>query len=547
MLKLKSIQFSYESGEETFSAVTTCSVSTADAALNVRIDGDRFSASVHADREIVIRQLRAVFEYDFHASERIFLNGYQSWTDSFEHSIHDRMRGLNGTPAAVVRKYGLDQYGDYQFLHYPNTPGRLHGWSYGYLRTGPTYRLIGSLSEDCGFTIIRTDVRRAEIIIDKDCTDLHLTGDYDGLQLLLTEGSENAVFDAYFQALGTTLRPEAKPIFGYTSWYRHYQNISETILRTDLEGLLSQPYKPDVFQLDDGYQTAIGDWLSIDKTKFPDGLSGITSAIKENGILPGIWLAPFVCETKSALFREHKDWLVYDASGDPVRGGSNWSGFYVLDLYNEDFREYLREVFRTITQDWGFKLLKLDFLYATCIQPRYDKTRGQIMADGMRFLREIAGDAFILGCGVPLASAFGRVDYCRIGCDVSLDWNDKLHMRLTHRERVSTRNTILDSVFRRQLNGRAFLNDPDVFLLRNAQNALTAAQKTCLAEINALCGSVLFTSDNAADYNDDQLRVLRRIMRLREEAKIISAEISSGLLKVHVNYRGKLIVRIYPL
>ena len=57
------------------------------------------------------------------------------------------------------------------------------------------------------------------------------------------------------------------------------------------------------------------------------------------------------------------------------------------------------------------------------------------MADAMDFLRECAGDAMILGCGVPLASAFGKVEYCRIGCDVSLDWNDKPHMRLMHRER----------------------------------------------------------------------------------------------------------------
>ena len=547
MLKLKNVQFCYEVDGVPLSVVTSCSVRTDDAALTVKTDGDRFSASVHADREIVIRQLRAVFEYDYHETERIFLNGYQSWTDSFEHSIHDRMRGLNGTPGAIIRRYSLEQYGDYHFLCYPNARGMLHGWTYGYLRTGPIYRFFGSLSEDCGFTILKTDVRRAELIIEKECAGLRMTGDFDGLQLLMTEGSESSVFDAYFEALGITLRPEAKPIFGYTSWYRHYQNISEEILRRDLEGLLSQPYKPDVFQLDDGYQTAIGDWLSIDKTKFPDGLSGITSAIQENGILPGIWLAPFVCETRSVIFREHKDWLVYDENGDPVIGGSNWSGFYALDIYNEDFRAYLREVFRTVTKEWGFQLLKLDFLYAACIQPRPDKTRGQIMADGMQLLRELAGDAFILGCGVPLASAFGRVDYCRIGCDVSLDWNDKLHMRVTHRERVSTRNTILDSVFRRQLNGRAFLNDPDVFLLRNAQNALTAEQKTCLAEINALCGSVLFTSDNAADYNDDQLRVLRRIMRLREEGEIVSAEVSHGLLKIHVNYHGKLIVRIYPL
>ena len=85
-----------------------------------------------------------------------------------------------------------------------------------------------------------------------------------------------------------------------------------------------------------------------------------------------------------------------DEFGRPVKGGSNWSGFYALDICNEDVRSYLREVFRTITQDWGYRLLKLDFLYAACIVPRPGKTRGQLMAEAMDFLRECAGDAFRL-------------------------------------------------------------------------------------------------------------------------------------------------------
>ncbi len=35
-------------------------------------------------------------------------------------------------------------------------------------------------------------------------------------------------------------------------------------------------------------------------------------------------------------------------------------------------------------------------------------------------VRECCGDKLILGCGVPLMPAFGKVDYCRIGSDISL-------------------------------------------------------------------------------------------------------------------------------
>ena len=46
--------------------------------------------------------------------------------------------------------------------------------------------------------------------------------------------------------------------------------------------------------------------------------------------------------------------------------------------------------------------------------------------------------------------------------DVSLDWDDVWYMRLFHRERVSTKQAINNTVFRRQLNGRAYGSDPDV-------------------------------------------------------------------------------------
>ena len=547
MLELKSVLFSYTADGEMLNASTTRSIETEDVSLKISTEGDVFSASLTAKREIRIDHLRAVFACPFDPSDKLFLNGYQSWTDSHEHFIADKMRGIDHIPLLVARKYAFSQYGDYNFVKYGTEPGHMHGWSYGYIRNGKQFRFIGSLAEDSGFTLIRVDTERQELTVEKDCRGVYLDGASDGLRLLLTEGEENAVFDRYFDLLGVKLRPDVRKIFGYTSWYRHYDNISMPVIREDLEGMQSQRYKADVFQIDDGYQTATGDWLSADPEKFPEGMKAAADLIRDAGILPGIWIAPFVCEEKSTLFQEHPDWIVKDANGLPVKGGSNWSGFYALDLYHEGVRSYLREVFRTVTQEWGFKLLKLDFLYAVCIVPRRDKTRGQIMADGMQFLREIAGDALILGCGVPLASAFGRVDYCRIGCDVTLDWDDMPHMRLMHRERVSTRNTVLDSVFRRQLNGRAFLNDPDVFLLRDTQNRMTADQKLCLAEVNALCGGVLFTSDNVGDYNDDQKKILDRIMRLREDGELIGAEVSNGLLKLTVRYRGKLIVRIYSL
>ena len=132
----------------------------------------------------------------------------------------------------------------------------------------------------------------------------------------------------------------------------------------------------------------------------------------------------------------------------------------------------------------------------------------------MRFLRELAGDALILGCGVPLAPAFGMVDYCRIGCDMTLNWLGDKIMRPLHREVPSTRNTLLNTVYRRHLDGRAWRNDPDVFLLRDDNMKLSEKQRETLAAVNALFGGVLFTSDNVGAYDKGKRAVYERIEKL---------------------------------
>lgn len=545
MEQLKRIKLTFKQNDAPFWLMTDGSSAQTDKVrFSAAFDGMRLTLRVHADEEIELLSFSATLEHIFSDEERIFLNGYQSWTDSIEHTVSDKMRGLDHIPEKIVAKYAFTQYGDYNFQDYANEEGIMHGWTYGYIRNGAQYILIGSLNENSGFTCIETDTANDAVLLKKDCGGLYLTGDYT-MEILIVRGTEAEVFDAYFDAL--KLPPvTAKPVFGYTSWYRHYQDISEQKLMNDLLGLHGADYKADVFQIDDGWQTAVGDWLSVDALKFPNGMQNMADAAHTAGHRAGLWLAPFVCEENSEVFREHKEWLVTDENGNFVKGGSNWSGFYALDLYNEEVRTYLRDVFETVIHAWGFQLLKLDFLYAVCIQPRKNKTRGMIMADAMDFLREITQGAEILGCGVPLGAAFGKVEYCRIGCDVSLDWDDKPYMRIMHRERISTKHSLLNSVFRRQLDGRAFRNDPDVFLLRHDNIMMSTAQKQCLAEVNALTGSVLFTSDDCAEYNENQEAMLRRLMLLRE-SEVTAATLNGDTLTLRFTRGGRDYTKQYTL
>ncbi len=509
-------------------------------AAELTVDEGHVLLKVTPKRPVSFEELSVVCYADVGEEDKIFMNGYQSWTDSRELTVSDKMRGISHIPAPLVRKYNFDKYGDYNFTHYSPRRGVLHGWTYCYIRDGSEYCLCASLSERCGFTRLTLLADKKRLKLSRECEGAVYSEPFNAVDCMFFTGSENEVFDRWSELYESRMDSFDAPALlqGYTSWYRHYQDISEEKLTHDLDALLASGMAADIFQIDDGYQTAVGDWLSIDEAKFPKGIAPISQRIHEEGLMAGLWLAPFVCERSSSLMELHPDWIVKDDDGAPLPAGCNWSGSYALDFYNEEVREYLRQVFDTVLNEWGFDLVKLDFLYAACILPRYGKSRGEMMCDAMDFLRELCGDKLILGCGVPLGAAFGKVDYCRIGCDVGLSWNDSIVMQQTHRERVSTKNSMLNTIFRRQLNGRFFMNDPDVFLLRDEDISLSPRRKQSLTLVNHIFGSVLFTSDDVGTYDEKQKKVLSQARDLIG-CNVCSVEYSGGTVTVEAEARGR--------
>ena len=427
----------------------------------------------------VLQNAVAVLPWTMAREEKLFMNGYQTWTACPELGKWARQHGVERVPKFLLEKYSFDRYGDYHFVPYSGKRGESHGFSYCYFRRGKTYRLLASLDEAPGYTIFSYDSRAAQLRIERDCAGVqHTGGSFPAFSLFFAEGTEDEVFDAWFAALGCRPRTTRR-LAGYSSWYNRYQNIDEASIQEDLNGCKTLFRAGDLFQIDDGWERKVGDWLEPDPAKFPNGLRPLADAAHESGFLAGLWLAPFVCEKESLLCKNHPDWLL-QVDGQPWCCGCNWSSFYALDIDHPEVQAYLKQVFDRVLQDWGFDLVKLDFLYGAAPFGNTRESRAGRMQRAMALLRSWCGDKLILGCGVPVMPAFGIADYCRVGCDVGLDWDDVWYMRLFHRERVSTKQSIGNTIFRRQLNGRAYGSDPDVFFLREENCKLTAQQKQTL-------------------------------------------------------------------
>lgn len=446
---------------------------------------------------------------------KVQTNGYQTWTDSdlvYAHEIYKPVNPIFG--------FFFKNYGDYGFVKTTGKRGQFNSHNYCLLKNDNQCFGLNSVDESNGYTIYQVDIIKQACSIRKDLegTVLKSGESMVVLEVQLEQGDERLVYQRMFPVTNS------HKISGWTSWYNYYNDISYDILVENLENIHKAKLPYDIFQIDDGYQTAVGDWLSL-KENFSQGLKSLVDKTNDYQMKAGLWLAPFVAERKSRLYKEHKEWFV-KIEGKILKGGWNpgWSGnFYTLNIYNDDVRNYLKDVFRTVREEWGFDFVKLDFLYAIASKPYNGKNRGQIMRDGVLLLRELCGDMQILGCGVPLGSAKDIFDYCRIGADVATYWEDKLLNNLHYRERVSTFNSLKSAIGRAFLNGSYFINDPDVFINREQGNKMNQEQKLTLFIVNNLLGGLVFTSDNVGLYSENQLKRIRT-MYPQHQVEIVSLD-----------------------
>lgn len=446
--------------------------------------------------------------------DKLFSNGFQCWTTSMEYDKDAQLK-----PLAKVANGIAQYYGDYTLFDYSKRPGDIHSWTYGYTRQKDgSMHFLGSVDESKGYTTIQYKVADAAFTIEKEVTGVPLESgeQYELLEVFEANGTDAEVFDMYAaynivatQALvkrtqlgEVNKRPPIQT--GWTSWYHYYTKIDQQIILDNLNAFKSRQVPIDVFQIDDGYQAAVGDWTQAND-KFPMGMAAIADSIHGAGYKAGIWLAPFIVEKNSKLAKEHPEWLLQTKEGKLIKAGLNpgWSGaYYALNIYNMDVREHLKKTLDVILKDWGYDMIKVDFLFAAAIDPPKGKTSGEVMTDAILLLRDIAEDEWILGCGVPLGPSFHLVDHCRVSSDIHMSWEMKPLKWLNARERLSCWNSQTTVIARRQLSGRFFRNDPDAFVLRKEKNKLKPAQKHTMFLVNNLFGEMVMHSDNINNYDE---------------------------------------------
>lgn len=318
------------------------------------------------------------------------------------------------------------------------------------------------------------------------------------------------------------LNAHSKIPVGWCSWYEFFHNVSAQDIQnnTQIVAEHSDQLPLDIIQVDDGYQTLVGDWLSV-KPTFSDGMKSISDEVKSAGLTPGLWIAPFIVHPKSKLAQEHPEWITRGKLNYPVNAGfSSWGAFTTgLDLTHPDALKYVRDVIHNAVHNWGYTYLKLDFLYAGALKGRRNdstRTLAQVLRSGLEVIREAAGDeTFIVGCGCPIGSGLGLVDSMRIGPDVDPNWMPNIFGlgRLIRNEPglPSTRNSIHNILSRAFMGNCWWINDPDCLLLREDMS-LTIDEIRALTTAIALSGGSLMLSDNLPSLSPERLEIAQALL-----------------------------------
>jgi alpha-galactosidase len=297
----------------------------------------------------------------------------------------------------------------------------------------------------------------------------------------------------------------AAPPTGWCSWYCFGPRVTAQQVRDNLDAIARAFRGLKYVQIDDGYQTAMGDWLDTGGA-FGGNVASVIGDIRRAGFEPAIWVAPFIAEESSRVFRQHADWFIRDASGAPLRsdrvtfGGWRRGPWYALDGTHPEAQAHLERVFGTIRHEWGCTYFKLDANFWGAMHGgRFHDpkaTRVEAYRRGMASIRRGAGDAFLLGCNHPIWPSIGLIHGSRSSNDIKRSW-----------ERVMT--TARQNLSRGWQNGRLWWNDPDAVVL-----AGELSDPECLFHATAIyaSGGMVLSGDDLTVLPPHRAAMLRRLL-----------------------------------
>jgi hypothetical protein len=144
-------------------------------------------------------------------------------------------------------------------------------------------------------------------------------------------------------------------------------------------------------------------------------------------------------------------------AGEPIhigKLGGRFDELYALDTTNPGAQEYLRSTYRTLANDWGARLIKLDFMDSTTVEGvryRPNTTALEALRIGLQIIRDTVGNDVLLDKdGSPMLTPVGIVNAGRISQDTGHTFQ-------------STYDAAIGVAARYYMHRNFYVSDPDAF------------------------------------------------------------------------------------
>lgn len=214
-------------------------------------------------------------------------------------------------------------------------------------------------------------------------------------------------------ALERIMRQGLRPVL-YNSWEatEFHVNSRDQINLARKAGEMGA----ELFVLDDGWfgerhsiQNGLGDWY-VNEGKFPNGLEELIDAVKEQGMLFGIWVEPEMVNPKAQLYQQHPDWIYHYETRETDTSRVQ----YVLNVTKPEVRAFIYDMLDNLLTRYDIAYIKWDAnrpISQTGPQRDIWYKHIQTIYEIVTELKKQHPDVLFEAC----ASGGGRIDYGILG------------------------------------------------------------------------------------------------------------------------------------
>lgn len=481
------------------------------------IDSEKYALIKNWDGNICRTELRNVSSEAIYPRDIILFNINRHGLDPQSPVYGEGFQMLHQNEGSLAHRVNIGNHSDNK--HYKIPDLKALPTSYGLLNVNPTEgeNLV------LGFTSCRRFIGR----ISYDSLQMLISFDTEGLILkpgeswkledfiVLYGDTQAELYDILTEEINKNHPPRRTENIptGWCSWYCYRMDITDEIMMENLDIFRKKIPQLEYIQLDDGYQPYMGDWLDPNPD-YGDVRKTIHS-IREKGFEPAIWVAPFIAQKESRVFREHPDWFIKNANGEPLNsasvsfGGWREGPWYCLDGTHPEVQNHFEKLFRTMREEWGVNYFKLDANYWGAMQKGFhfeeNFSRIEAYRQGMEaMLKGCDENTVILGCNAPIWPSFGLVTAQRTSGDIRRSWS-------------SFKSLAKQNLSRCWQNGKLWDSDPDCIVLTEEspwiiKEGLTEDEWIFHATSIHAVGGLILSGDKAELLDDEDVIILNKLL-----------------------------------